>query len=311
VPETSTPTYYERPALKAAEWRWLIVTYLFVGGLAGAAQVIGEMVDVAGSRRDQQLVSAARYLAFVGALASACLLIADLKTPSRWFNMLRIYRSTSPMSIGSWTLFVFGGSSTLAALAQAAADLVGAAWARRWARLLGAPAALSGAIIASYTGALLSATSTPLWASAYRLLPPLFGISGAATATAALSLILDRVDAPRGSRQRLDRLAMLTSAAELLLTLQLERLWKRAGLDTPLRRAPLAAPYRFGVLGLGILAPLGVHLLQVISGRELERLSRYVSVAALVGGYTQRAVVLFAGKRSAERPDDYFRYAAR
>jgi hypothetical protein len=33
-------TYYGRPVVKRSHYGWLIATYLFVGGLAGAAQLI-------------------------------------------------------------------------------------------------------------------------------------------------------------------------------------------------------------------------------------------------------------------------------
>ena len=58
-PEERPPTYYDRPAVKPSEWRWLIITYFFVGGLAGAAQVIAGVVDLLGHHRDRSLVSAA------------------------------------------------------------------------------------------------------------------------------------------------------------------------------------------------------------------------------------------------------------
>ena len=308
-PDVRLPTYYERPAVKPADWRWLIVSYLFVGGLAGAAQVIAGVVDLLGNPRDRRLVSAGRYLAALGAQSSAVLLVADLKTPSRWYNMVRVYRGTSPMSIGSWTLLAFGATSSVAALGQLAADLLGLRAGRSLARLVGVPAAAAGTLLATYTGSLLAATSTPLWAAGDRLLPPIFGLSGTATATAALSLILRRTHAPLDTRRQLERLALLASAAELVLALLLDGEWKRRQLDGPLQEQPLAIAYRGGVFGLGILAPFGVHLLQVLTGRELATASALASVAALVGGYTQRAVVLLAGKRSAERPTDAFRFA--
>ncbi|MBV9546338.1 MAG: polysulfide reductase NrfD [Chloroflexi bacterium] len=305
-PSESPPTYYERPALKPSDWRWLIITYFFVGGMAGAAQVIASIADLFGHERDRPLVSTGRYIALAGSLASPVLLIADLKTPSRWFNMLRVFRGTSPMSIGSWTLFAFGGFSALAAGCQLTADVAGVRWARTLARVCGVPAALSGALLATYTGVLLSATSTPLWATAYKLLPALFGASGTATATAMMSLVLSRSASPRASMHRLERLALVASAIELLLTLRVDRLWKDEHVAAPLDESPLVVPYRFGVLGLGILAPLGVHVLQLVTGRELRAVSTVASVAALVGGYIQRAVIIFAGEQSAERPRDYF-----
>src|SRR5205085_2590856 len=109
-------------------------------------QVIAGVVDLTGHRRDRALVSAARYLAFAGALVSPILLIADLHTPSRWYNMLRIFRSTSPMSIGAWTLSAFGASSGLAALGHVAADVFEIRGGRALARYAGIPAATAGAV---------------------------------------------------------------------------------------------------------------------------------------------------------------------
>jgi protein NrfD len=307
--DESPPTYYERPALKATEWRWLIITYFFVGGLAGAAQVIASAVDLLGHYRDRPLVSVGRYVALTGALVSPVLLVSDLKTPSRWYNMLRVFRATSPMSIGSWTLFAFGGLSGLAALGQLGADLFGLRSARRFARRVGIPAGVAGALLATYTGSLLSATSTPLWAASYQFLPAIFGVSGTSTATAAVLLVLNQARAPRASIHRLERLALATSIIELVLTLRLDALWKRERLSAPLDESPLVVAYQGGAVGLGIVTPLVVHLLQALSGRELRTASTFASLAALTGGYIQRAVLILAGKRSAERPVDYFRMA--
>ena len=62
---------------------------------------------------------------------------------------------------------------------------------------------------------------------------------------------------------------------------------------------------------MGVGLPLAIHLVQVIAGRPMKRASRYAAVAALAGGFTQRAVIMFAGKQSAEHAVDYFRYASR
>jgi formate-dependent nitrite reductase membrane component NrfD len=307
--EQSPPTYYDRPALKPSDWRWLIITYFFVGGLAGAAQVVAGVVDLLGHARDRRLVSAGRYLALAGALISPVLLIADLKTPARWYNMLRVYRGTSPMSIGSWTLFAFGSLSGLAALGQLAADVLRVQGGRTVARAFGVPAAISGALLATYTGSLLSATSTPLWSAGYQLLPPIFGLSGTSTATAAFSLILRRASASSATLHRVERLALAASLLELVLMLRLDALWRREQVQAPLDQPDLALAYRGGAMGLGILTPLVVHLLQALTGRELRVASILASVAALAGGYAQRAVFILAGSRSAERPVDYFRIA--
>jgi formate-dependent nitrite reductase membrane component NrfD len=301
-------TYYGRPAVKPSHYRYLIVTYLFTGGIAGAAQIVAAVADLRGRRADRPLVRSARYLALAGALLSPALLIKDLGTSSRWYNMLRIFRPTSPMSIGSWTLAGFGALSGLAALGQVLDDALGSARGARLARLAGVPAAGLGALLATYTGTLIAATSTPLWAAAPRHLPALFGTSGMATATAALSLILEATGAPKASRQRLERLSVLVGAVDLALTLGLDRRWRAQGVAGVLDEPRYAAAYRGGMLGLGILVPLGLHTWHLIRGERAAWAATLASIAALAGGYVQRALVLLAGNESARRPQDYFRF---
>ena len=62
-----------------------------------------------------------------GSVVGAALLIIDLHTPTRFYNMLRIFRPTSPMSIGSYVLTSFGALSALLAAAQLRHDLGGGA----------------------------------------------------------------------------------------------------------------------------------------------------------------------------------------
>ncbi len=130
---TSTPathpyegtTYYDLPALKPGHYGWLISTYFFAGGLASAAQFLATVIDLFGREEDRPMVRSGRYLALLGGLVSPPLLILDLHTPQRWYNMLRIFRKTSAMSIGSWALTGFGLLSGVAALGQAAEDILG------------------------------------------------------------------------------------------------------------------------------------------------------------------------------------------
>jgi formate-dependent nitrite reductase membrane component NrfD len=333
TPPYQGQTYYGRPALKPSHYRWLITSYLFVGGLAGASQVIAAIADLFGRQGDRGVVRGGRYLAFAGALLSPVFLVLDLHTPKRFYNMLRIFRGTSPMSIGSWTLAAFGLFSGLAAtgqlledtLTRRASTLAGRTpfsmavrlggrvqgslgWAGWLARVAGLPAAAAGVVMSCYTGSLLSATSVPLWSAVWRLLPPLFGASAMSTGAAATSLAMQAAGASEGAHKSMERIALAASATELALTLACERQWKSARLDEPLKRDPKpAGAYRFGVLGLGVLVPLAVHALHVATGRRWSWLSHLADASALAGGFTQRAVLTMAGNRSAERPEDYFR----
>jgi hypothetical protein len=171
VPNVSE--YPGRPVLKRPVWTWEVPVYFFVGGLAGASAVLGLAADLAGQRK---LARNARVAAAAGAAVSPVLLIADLGRPERFANMLRVFRPTSPMSVGSWTLALFGG----AAAAAAASEVTGLA--RRPGRAAGVAAALLGPALVTYTAVLLGQTSVPVWARARRRLPAVFAASAAASA---------------------------------------------------------------------------------------------------------------------------------
>jgi hypothetical protein len=85
---------------------------------------------------------------------SPALLIADLGMPSRFLNMLRVFKIQSPMSMGSWTLFIFSTSSAAAAFLSAN----GCGNRTRPIRAISGVSQfislLSGASLASYTGVL-------------------------------------------------------------------------------------------------------------------------------------------------------------
>jgi len=300
----SGQTYYGQPVIKPSPYGQLIASYLFLGGIAGASQIIATVADWSADNRF--ITRAGRYLSFGGILAGPPFLIADLRTPERWYNMLRIFRRTSPMSIGSWTLTAFGGLSGLTALLQFLADRGRRPIYRRAARAVALPATAAGAVVATYTGTLLGSTSTPLWARASRFLPMLFGISAAATSTAALTLAAHTSDVSPTTARRLEKLAAITAGMELLASAALDRHWERAKVASPLNEQPTALAYRAGYKGLGIAVPLVVHGVTVATGRRSRRWSILAAAATLIGGYFLRSVMVHAGKDSARRPEDYF-----
>jgi formate-dependent nitrite reductase membrane component NrfD len=299
-------TYYGLPQVKPSYYGGYVVFYFFIGGLASAAQFLSTVIDFLGRREDRPVTRAGRYLALAGALASPPLLIADLHTPQRWYNMLRIYRSTSPMSIGSWALTSFGLFSGLTAVGQAVSDLFGwkiGAWA---ARLTSLPAALAGGVVSIYTGTLLAATSNPLWSSAFPFLSSLFASSAASTATAALTLST-AASTPPATRRRLTWFAWISGLVELVYALLVDRKLRRRQMAGYLDRHPIPAAWHVGVLGLGILAPLAVHTVELVRGRESRRLSTLAALLTLLGGLLLRAVFIFSGNPASRDPRNSFR----
>src|SRR5579875_2822203 len=114
-PETG---YYSQPMLKEPQWTQLIPLYFFVGGAAGSLGVIGSLADLLGA--EKKLATKARWMSLGGAAISSVLLVVDLGRPSRFLNMLRVFKPQSAMSVGSWVL---SGFSTFAG-AAAFADLI-------------------------------------------------------------------------------------------------------------------------------------------------------------------------------------------
>ena len=298
-------TYYDLPAVKAGYYHWLVAAYFFVGGLASAAQFLAAAIDLTGGQQGRPAVRTGRYLALLGALVSPPLLIADLHTPQRWYNMLRIFRPTSAMSIGSWSLSAFGIFSGLAAVGQALEDIFKLSVGRWLARLAGLPAALFGGVVAIYTGTLLAATNIPLWIGGFPYLSSLFASSAASTATAALALATPS-DQKR-IRRRLNLFSTIAGVAEFIFALVIQRRWKSKGLSTLSQSPRLNATWYAGVFGLGIIGPFLIHLFQAIAGRESRRATTLAAIATLIGGFLLRAVFIFGGRESAENPQDYLR----
>ena len=113
---TASPSYYNQPMLKQPTWIWSIPTYFYVGGVAGVSAAFGAAAQLFAPKPMQSLVIRSRWVGTVGGALSAGLLIHDLGRPERFLNMLRVFRPSSPMSMGSWILTIFSSSMGAAAV---------------------------------------------------------------------------------------------------------------------------------------------------------------------------------------------------
>jgi formate-dependent nitrite reductase membrane component NrfD len=305
-------TYYGLPSVKPSLWGGLVSGYMFVAGVGGSAQIIATAADLAGDRALTPIIRNGRYIALAATVLGGPLLIIDLHTPQRWYNMLRIFRKTSPMSIGTWVLMSFGSLSAALAAAQFAADH-GHSPSRTMQtviKLLDVPAALAGMAMSTYTGALLSATSTPLWAAAPRRIAAAFGASAMASGAAALTIAEQGCGAPDTGRA-LDRIALVASAVELFLLLSLRQRFREQGVDSALNETGWGLAYDLGVMALGAGVPILHHVESVIGPERAPRRALIISLAVLAGGFLLRHGLLRAGNISAKRPKDYFRLTGR
>src|SRR5215470_10838314 len=115
---------------KTPGWEMLIVWYFFLGGIAGGAYFTAVIADVFGSHRDRLVARVGYFLSLPLVAACGVLLILDLGVPTRFLNMLRVFKFWDPMSIGAWTVGVFGVFTFLCAVLSFASS-EGAATVRR------------------------------------------------------------------------------------------------------------------------------------------------------------------------------------
>lgn len=281
VPDTTFGSYYGKPVLNGPVWKSPdIPGYLFLGGVAGASSLLAAGSQATGRHR---VATAAKTGALGGVTLSLVALVHDLGRPERFLNMLRVFKPSSPMNIGSWLLSAYGPLAGAAAASAVTGKLprIGAAAT--------AGAAVVGPSISAYTAALLSDTAVPAWHDGYRELPYVFVGSGAVGA-GGLGLLA----APDGEAAPARNLALFGTALELSTFRLMER-----------RLGMVAEPYRSGRSGLLVRAGEVLSVAGVagaLLGRR-SRLVRAVSGAGLVAASALSKWGVFeAGKVSAEDP---------
>ncbi len=286
-PETG---YYGIPVLKEPAWTWEIPLYFFVGGAAGTAAVIGAIADYTGA--DRKLVRDARWISAAGVVISPVLLILDLGKPSRFLNMLRVFKRQSPMSVGVWTLMGFSSGASLAALAGFVRDHYGLSGSIRLLEQAGqAVSLLFGLPFSNYTGVLIGATAIPVWNLNAGELPIHFGASGLGAAVGMLEL------AGHSKSRALQSLGTGAAVIELPEGLRIESR-EQEGLS-PLKKGLSGAVVRIGGLLSGPL-PLALRIASMaMGGKRSSKLRRLAALSAVAGSLITRIGWVHAGHVSA------------
>ncbi|MEU8108183.1 NrfD/PsrC family molybdoenzyme membrane anchor subunit [Nonomuraea muscovyensis] len=307
VPEAEFRSYYGRPVIKPPIWHEPhMPTYLYLGGMSGVSSMMAVMARLTGHDR---LARTARVAAAAGAASGAALLAAELGRPERFLNMLRIFKPTSPMSVGSWILAAQGGLSAAALAGPLNAGPPGglphaggrtggpgrapAGVLHGVLRPLGDAALLAsgvtGPLTATYTAVLVADTAVPAWHEAYRELPFLFAGSAMAAAGAVSMLGTPRVHAGPARV-----VAVLGAAVETVAGEVMER-----------RLGFLGEPYRTGRAGrlmrTARALTAGGGLLAAVAGRS-RALTVLSGLALTAGSLCTRFGILEAGRASALDP---------
>jgi DMSO reductase anchor subunit len=274
-----TRTYYGQPVLKQPTWKLYVPAYIYAGGLAAGSSLLAAGADIAG---DQRLARVARITAFGAIAAGAGALVADLGRPSRAHHMLRVFRPTSPMSVGSWLLTAYGPAAGIAGLAAITGHGRLAGRAATWTAAAIAPA------IATYTGVLLSDTAIPAWHEARHTLPPLFAAGAAASAGGvAATLVPDSLAARRFAIGGALGEGVLSAMQHRVLDPDVARAYTEGNART-LQRAATGA----SLAGAALL---------MFGGRS-RTVTRLGGLAVAAGAAAERFAVVAAGRSSASDP---------
>jgi formate-dependent nitrite reductase membrane component NrfD len=132
-----------------------------------------------------------------------------------------------------------------------------------------------------------------------------------ASGAAALTIAGQGRSASDEASPVLNRIALVASAVELFLLWSLRRRFREQGVDGALNETGWGLAYDFGVMALGVGAPMLHHVEIVIEPKSAPRRALIISLAVLAGGFLLCHVLLRAGNISAKRPKDYFRLTGR
>ncbi|WP_431239767.1 NrfD/PsrC family molybdoenzyme membrane anchor subunit [Mycolicibacterium aichiense] len=282
VPDAKFESYYGRPILNGPTWSPLdIAGYLFLGGLAGGSSVLAAGADLTGRRG---LAIPAKIGALLAILTSLVALVHDLGRPARFANMLRVFKPSSPMSVGSWVLTAYGPQAGIAA-ACAVTGLF-----PRTGRVATVGAGLLGPVVASYTAALIADTAVPAWHEAHREMPFVF-VGSAAAAAGGLGMVA----APLREAGPARRAVIIGSVAELTA---IEIMQRSMGLSAEALHSGTAGRLHRAARALTLAGAVTA----TAAGHRSRKAAVFAGAAALAGSACTRFAIFHAGVASAHDP---------
>jgi Ni/Fe-hydrogenase subunit HybB-like protein len=162
--KSSTLGYSSGPVTKIPDWHGYVAWDMLFNNMATGLFLIAAMGELAVPEVFRPVTKAAYLSALCLLLADLACLVLDLGDPLRFHHMLRVFKPSSPMSLGTWCLTVFATILTVIV----AIDWFTNGWSyleqvRRVAVLAGLLPALGSA---TYKGVLFSTSSQPGWKDA-------------------------------------------------------------------------------------------------------------------------------------------------
>ena len=165
LPEQGGQIGYENTTVtKVPGWHGIIAWDALLNGMAMGLFLAAAVSELAAPAVFLGVAKVAYPVALVLLLVDLVLLVLDLGDPLRFHHMLRVFKPSSPMSLGTWCLTIFSLPLTAAAGLSVLAIL---GWDFERARLLAVILGLlPGFGAAAYKGVLLSTNAQPGWKDA-------------------------------------------------------------------------------------------------------------------------------------------------
>ncbi|MDQ2655334.1 MAG: polysulfide reductase NrfD [Chloroflexota bacterium] len=298
--------YYGQPAIHGPHWNWLIIGYFFTGGISGGAAALAASASVFGDSRSIRLRDHAVLVSFAALLPCPVFLILDLGRPARFHHMVRAFRPSSPMSMGTWGLAVFSGLETACAAMILLQWLLGNRFypPRLVEKTLLAANGVAGLFLAGYTGPLLAATAVPLWSRRPGLLGPLFLSSAISSGCAATAISLH---AGNSNQHEGEALAVIDATASLAKAGLLAAWVMSLGdVASPVNDGLRGRIVREGCVLIGVVASLAIEAATSNSSRWHRAGGIAAATLSLAGTLALRYAVVSGGRASATDPQATF-----
>jgi Ni/Fe-hydrogenase subunit HybB-like protein len=256
--------YADKPTTKAPNWHALVAWDLLFNNLAAGLFLNAAIAELCVPDAFRRVADIAYPIALVFLAADLVSLVIDLGDPWRFHHMLRVFKPSSPMSLGTWCLTAY--SLPLTILAAISIFGIDVSWLRTIVIIVGL---LPAFVVATYKGVLLSTSAQPRWKDARWL--------GAYLANSALTLGCACCLAVAIAVDQATAVTVLRVSLALLLTLNFAVSWLLTS-GMKLRVSPSSAAVRIAVFALAmvllsiggstpLLIAVGIVLLTAIAVR--------------------------------------------
>ena len=284
-------------------WGIYIASYLFLGGAAGGAFLIGGIQDL--RNKSRKVAEFAGFTSFAAIVFGLIFLLIDLGRPLDAFNAFN-QPTTSVMAFGTWIISGFA----LVSIIYTSFHIRKFPWSRsvRGRKAFAVIGIVLALITMYYTGLLLGVIlARPLWSQA--LIPILFTVSGASTGIALVE-IAPKVMASRNrpdleeETKGLAGTDMLLMAGESFIVISLLYILYNSTVaasqsaDTWLTGG-LSLDFWAGFVAIGLAIPFllyaGVLTFWKRSPKSSAIVTALAGILVLAGGLVLRYIVLGAG----------------